>query len=181
MANHKMLPFNYWSINNRPRLIMPENAKIAVWFGLNIESYEVDKPSTSIFQGTAVLSPDPLNYGWRDYSVRIGIWRMMKLFDKYNIRPSCLINSDLCVNYPEIIIEGNKRNWSWVAHGKNNSIFQANMDYNEEEKYLTDVVQTIEKYTKQKPKGWLGPALTETYNTPQILSKLGLSYIYNLT
>lgn len=156
---------------------MPNDAQIAVWIGLNVESYEVDKPSTSIFQGTAGLSPDPLNYGWRDYSVRVGIWRMMVLFDKFNIRPSCLINSDVCIKYPEIIEEGNKRNWSWVAHGKNNSIFQANMAREDEVKYLLEVVQTIEKHTGQMPKGWLGPALTETFNTPEILSKLGLTYL----
>ena len=177
MTNHNKLPFEYWSINNRPKLKMPNDARIAVWIGLNIESYEVDKPSTSIFPGTATLSPDPLNYGWRDYSVRVGIWRMMKLFDKYDIRPSCLINSDVCKYYPEIIKEGNKRNWCWVAHGKNNAIFQANMDKDDEKKYLTDVVKTIEEGTGQKPKGWLGPALTETYNTPEILSKLGLTYL----
>jgi len=170
-------PFNYWPIINRPKLQMPNNARIAVWFGLNIESYEVDKPSTSIFPGTAMLAPDPLNYGWRDYGVRVGIWRMMKLFDKYGIKPSCLINSDVCINYPEIITEGNKRNWPWVAHGKNNSTFQAKMIFEEEEKYLTEMVQTIQKHTGCMPKGWLGPALTETFNTPAILAKLGLNYI----
>jgi peptidoglycan/xylan/chitin deacetylase (PgdA/CDA1 family) len=176
MENNR-LPYNYWPIIKRPQLKMPESARIAVWFGLNIESYDVDKPSTSIFQGTAMLAPDPLNYGWRDYSVRVGIWRMMDLFDKYKIRPSCLINSDVCINYPDIIEEGNKRGWIWVAHGKNNSTFQANMDYETEYKYLKEVVSVIEKCTKQKVNGWLGPALTETFNTPPILAKLGATYL----
>lgn len=177
MIHKNKLPFNYWPIIKRPKLELPNNARIAVWFGLNIESYEIDKPSTSIFSGTAMLSPDPLNYGWRDYSVRVGIWRMMELFDKYRIKPSCLINSDVCVNYPEIIEEGSKRGWVWVAHGKNNSTFQANMDYETEYKYLEEVVSVIENKTGQKVNGWLGPALTETFNTPAILSKLGATYV----
>lgn len=177
MEKYNRLPFDYYPINKRPRLQMPNDSRIAIWIGLNIESYEVDKPSTSIFPGTATLSPDPLNYGWRDYSVRVGIWRMMKLFDRYNIRPSCLINSDVCLKYPNIIEEGNKRNWTWVAHGKNNSTFQANMTKEDEIRYLIEVIKTIEEKTGQKPNGWLGPALTETYNTPEILSGLGLTYI----
>lgn len=177
MKNKESVPFKYWPIIKRPKIKWPNNARLAVWIGLNIESYDVDKPSTSIFPGTASLVPDPLNYGWRDYAVRVGIWRMMKLFDKHKIRPSCLINSDVCKFYYDIIEEGNKRDWVWLAHGKNNSIFHTNMTLEEEEKYLKDVVETIENSTGQKPKGWLGPALTETFNTPKILAKMGLNYV----
>ena len=36
-----------------------------------------------------MLQPDPLNYGWRDYGPRVGIWRMMELFDQYNFALAC--------------------------------------------------------------------------------------------
>ena len=173
----KKIPYSYWPIIDRPKLKFPNNEKIAVWIGLNIESYEIGKPSTSIFSGTSNLAPDPLNYGWRDYSLRVGIWRLMEIFDKYNIKPSCLINSDVCTNFLRVVEEGNKRDWRWLAHGKNNSVFQTEMSYEEEFIYLKQVVNTIKKYTNKSPKGWLGPALTETYNTPRILSELGLNYI----
>jgi peptidoglycan/xylan/chitin deacetylase (PgdA/CDA1 family) len=51
------------------------------------------------------------------------------------------------------------------------------MTLEEERAYLTDVVRTIEKGTGQRPKGWLGPALTETFNTPELLAELGLTYL----
>ena len=38
---------------------------------------------------------------------------------------------------------GKKRNWCGLAHGKNNSIFQAGMSVEDEGKYLQDVVETI--------------------------------------
>lgn len=169
--------YDYSPIVERPALKLPNDARLAVWIGLNVEHYEIDKPSTSIFPGTAGLVPDPLNYGWRDYGARVGIWRVMNVLDKIGTPASVLLNSDVCKEYPQIITEGNRRNWVWLAHGKNNSVFQAGMSFDEEKKYLEDVVQTIEQSTGQKPKGWLGPALTETYNTPEILSGLGLTYI----
>jgi len=169
--------YDYSPIVDRPPLTLPNGARIAVWVGLNIEHYQVDKPSTSIFGGTAALQPDPLNYGWRDYGPRVGIWRMMDLLDKHRVRASVLLNSDVCERYPQIIREGNKRGWAWLAHGRNNSIFEAGMSLDEERAYLTDVVSTIARATGQQPKGWLGPALTETFNTPEILADLGLSYL----
>jgi peptidoglycan/xylan/chitin deacetylase (PgdA/CDA1 family) len=93
------------------------------------------------------------------------------------MRASVLLNSDVCQRYPQIIDEGKKRSWVWLAHGKNNSIFEAGMTLDEERQYLTSVVETITAATRQRPRGWLGPALTETFNTPELLSELGLTYL----
>ena len=116
--------YDYSPIMRRPKLQWPNDARIAFWIGLNIEYYEIGKPATSIYPGTAEFAPDPLNHGWRDYGVRVGVWRMMDVLDKYGMRASVLLNSDVCKAYPEIIEEGNKRDWVWLAHGKNNSIFE---------------------------------------------------------
>ena len=47
--------------------------------------------------------------------------------------------------------------------------------------YLTDVVNTIEKATGRRPRGWLGPALTETFQTPELLAELGVGYLMDWT
>ena len=169
--------YEYSPIVSRPALKWPKNARVAFYVGLNIEHYEVDKPSTSIFAGTSMLAPDPLNYGWRDYAVRVGIWRMMDVLDKYRMRASVLLNADCCKHYPQIIEAGKERNWAWMAHGKNNSMFQSGMDVESERKYLKEVVSVTSQSTGQQIKGWLGPALTETFETPRLLKELGLTYV----
>lgn len=125
--------------------------------------------------------PDPLNYGWRDYGPRVGIWRLIESLDRHGMRASVLLNSDVCDRYPQIIEAGRARKWAWLAHGRNNSTLQANMSADEERAYLTGVVDTIEKATGHRPRGWLGPALTETFQTPAILAELGLSYLLDWT
>jgi peptidoglycan/xylan/chitin deacetylase (PgdA/CDA1 family) len=107
----------------------------------------------------------------------VGIWRMMDALDKYGMRASVLLNADVCTHYPQIIEAGRQRNWAWLAHGKNNSIFQTGMKVEEEREYLKDVVNTIAAATGQSVKGWLGPALTETFETPRLLRELGLTYV----
>jgi peptidoglycan/xylan/chitin deacetylase (PgdA/CDA1 family) len=149
---------------------------VAFYLGLNIEHYQVDKPSTSIFGGTTALAPDPLNYGWRDYGPRVGIWRMLQSLDRHGVRATALINSDVCSRYPQIVRAGMDRDWAWVAHGRDNSTLQAGMTQEEERAYLTEVVDTIEAATGRRPRGWLGPALTETFETPSLLAELGLQY-----
>jgi allantoinase len=169
--------YGYSPIVSRPKLAWPNGARVAFYIGLNIEHFQVDKPSTSIFGGTAMLAPDPLNYGWRDYGVRVGVWRMMEALDRYKIRASVLLNSAVCKHYPQIIDAGRERKWVWLAHGRDNSTFEAGMELNEERKYLQEVVGTISTATGHSVKGWLGPALTETFETPRLLRDLGLTYI----
>ncbi|MCP2169783.1 polysaccharide deacetylase family protein [Goodfellowiella coeruleoviolacea] len=169
--------FSYSPIVERAPIQWPGGARVAFYVGLNIEHYQVDKPSTSIFAGTRDLAPDPLNYGWRDYGPRVGFWRMLQTLDRHGIRASVLLNSDVCEQNPQIIKAGVERNWAWLAHGKNNSILHANMTVDEERAYLTDVVETIERATGKRPRGWMGPGLTETFNTPELLAELGLNYV----
>ena len=168
--------FTYSPIVDRPPIRWPGGARVAFYLGLNIEHYQVDKPSTSIFGGTAALVPDPLNYGWRDYGPRVGIWRMIQSLDRHGVRATALLNSDVCSRYPQIVQAGLDRDWAWVAHGRDNSTFQAGMTREEERAYLTEVVDTIEAATGRRPRGWLGPALTETFETPSLLAELGLQY-----
>jgi|SRR5580700_5407162 allantoinase len=80
--------YDYWPIVSRPNLVWPDGARIALYIGLNVEHFEIDKPSTSIWSGTSHLKPDPLNYGWRDYGARVEIWRLMDTIDKYGRRAS---------------------------------------------------------------------------------------------
>ncbi|MFG2890754.1 polysaccharide deacetylase family protein [Streptomyces sp. NPDC048248] len=173
--------FDYSPIVEREPLHWPGGARVAFYVGLNIEHYRIDRPSTSTFPGTAHLTPDPLNYGWRDYGPRVGFWRLLKALDRHRIRASVLLNSDAVDHYPQIIEAGRDRDWAWLAHGKNNAVLQPDVPPEEERAYLAEVVDTIEKATGKRPRGWMGPALTESFRTPELLAGLGLSYVLDWT
>ncbi|MEU3601164.1 polysaccharide deacetylase family protein [Streptomyces sp. NPDC006798] len=173
--------YDYSPITEREPLRWPGGARVAFYVGLNVEHYRIDKPSTSTFAGTAGLTPDPLNYGWRDYGPRVGIWRVIQSLDRYGVRASALLNSAAGERYPQIVGAGRDRDWAWLAHGRDNSTFQAAMAAEEERRYLTEVVESVERTTGRRPRGWMGPALTETFRTPELLAELGLGYVLDWT
>lgn len=173
--------FDYSPITDRPPLRWPNDARVAFYVGLNVEHFLLDRPSTSIWPGTADLVPDALNHGWRDYGVRVGIWRTMASLDQHGIKASVLLNSDVAHHYPRIIKAGLERDWAWLAHGRTNSILHTDMTEDEERRVLTDIVDTIEAATGRRPRGWMGPGLTETFNTPKLLAELGLRYVLDWT
>lgn len=173
--------FDYSPITERPSIAWPGGARVAAYIGLNVEHYLIDRPSTSIWPGTADLVPDPLNYGWRDYGPRVGIWRMIQSMDRYSVRASVLLNSAAAEHYPQIIEAGRERDWAWLAHGRTNSILHTGLDPDEERRVLTGIVDTIAAATGRRPSGWMGPAMTETFDTPRLLAELGLSYVLDWT
>lgn len=173
--------FDYSPIVEREPITWPGGARVAFYVGLNVEHFYVDRPSTSLHDGTASLLPDPLNYGWRDYGARVGIWRVIECLDRHGIRASALLNSDVCDRYPQIIDAGRARNWVWAAHGRTNSALHTALPEDEERAVLADIVDTIERATGQRPRGWLGPGLTETFATPRLLGELGLTYVLDWT
>lgn len=174
-------PFAYSPITERPPLQWPGGAKVAVYVGLNVERFLPDLPSTSIWPGTADLRPDALNHGWRDYGARVGIWRTIDALDAHNIRPSVLLNSTVVDAYPQIVSAGLERDWAWLAHGRTNSILHTDMAVDEERQVLREITDTIARATGRRPVGWMGPGLTETHNTPELLAELGFQYVLDWT
>lgn len=174
--------YDYVPITDRRPLAWPNGARVAVYVGLNIEHFHLDKPSTSIWAGTTHLQPDPLNYGWRDYGNRVGIWRLIEIFDRHGVRPSVLLNSEAAVRYPQIVSAGLERGWAWLAHGRTNSRLHADFETRAAEREeLTGIVDIIRRATGHRPNGWMGPGLTETFDTPGLLRELGLSYVLDWT
>ncbi|PLT32867.1 polysaccharide deacetylase [Bacillus sp. V5-8f] len=169
--------FDFSPIISRKPLKLPNGARVALWVIPNIEHFHIDQPSTSIYGGTASFNPDILNYSWRDYGVRVGIWRMMEVMQKYNVKGTVALNSEVCENYPEIIEAAKKLDWEFMGHGKTNSTLLTGISEEEEKQIIENVLSTIEASTGQRPQGWLGPALTETYHTPDLLAEAGVEYV----
>lgn len=171
--------FDYSPISRRKPFKLPNDARVALWVIPNIEHFHIDLPSTSITPVTANLVPDILNYSWRDYGVRVGIWRMMEVMQKYGVKGTVALNSEVCQHYPQIIEAGNEMGWEWMGHGRTNSSLFTNMEEDAEREIIRDVLSTIEESTGTRPKGWLSPALSETFNTPDILAEEGVEYVGN--
>lgn len=174
-------PFTYSPITERAPIHWPGGARVAVYIGLNIEHFSADRPSTSIWPGTADLRPDALNYGWRDYGARVGIWRTIEALDRHGIRPSVLLNSAVIEHYPQIVTAGVEHNWTWLAHGQTNSILHTGFTVDEERRILAEITGDIADATGRRPLGWMGPGLTETTHTPELLAELGFRYVLDWT
>ena len=166
--------YEYSPINTRAKITWPKGARLAFWIGLNIEYFHFDKPTISAGN---VRLPDVQSYSLRDYGLRVGIFRIMKVLDKFGLRASVLLNSDVCSRFPAIIAEGKKRNWEWLGHGATNNHRVSDYPTEEERNVIKGVRETITAAVGTSPKGWLGPVGAESYDTPDHLAAEGFEYV----
>jgi allantoinase len=171
--------FPYSAIIDRKPLRWPNGARVAVWVIPNIEHFLFDRPSTSVTNATTSLVPDVLNYSWRDYGVRVGIWRLMEIMERHGFKGTVALNSDVCDRYPRIIEEGKRLDWEWMGHGTNNSTLISQQSEDGERALIAQVVSTIKSTTGQQPRGWLSPALSESYRTLDLLAENKIEYVAN--
>lgn len=173
--------YDYEPIIYRKPLRFPQGQRLAVLIYVNIEHvpFASTAPAHAIYPGTLQFSPDILNHGWRDYGNRVGLWRIMDAMDKHGFRGTVNLNSDVCREYPQIIKEGNLRNWEWGAQGDNNTSVPALMDEDLQRSFIQRNVGIIAEATGTRPKGWLSMFLAESLQTPDLLAEAGIEYVSN--
>ncbi len=147
--------YDYVPIIDRPKFRLPKGARVAVIPYINIEHFPHDIPGTAIIPGTQRFNPDPLNYGWRDYGNRVGLWRMIELMDKIGMRGTVCLNSEIIREYPRIIEETLKRKWAFIGHGINNAPanFLSGIDEKKEREIVGGVAQRHGKGTGPQDQG----------------------------
>ncbi|MGH7088132.1 MAG: polysaccharide deacetylase family protein [Stellaceae bacterium] len=169
-------PFPYSPIIARPRLAWPDGARVALWIIPNIEFFALDDRVPPAAGGSGGKLPDIPSWAVRDYGNRVGVFRLMEVLDRYGVRGTVALNSNLCARHPEIIAEGNKRNWEWMGHNQTNTK-RLNENPEDEPRIIRDACAEIERATGARPRGWLGSGLQETWNTLDLLAENGVRYV----
>lgn len=175
MRYHERAPFI--PITQRPVLRWPNGARLAVWVVPNIEHFEEDSLAGATIATAAVEPPDIPNYSWRDYGLRVGIWRTMETLRRLAIPGTVALNARVCELYPEVVRACVELGWEFMGHGCTNSLSLSGMSVDEERKTIISTLATIEAHSGVRPQGWLGPALAETPRTLEILSENGIRYV----
>jgi allantoinase len=179
-AKSVMLPTDrlaYSPIADRAPLKLPNSARMAVWVIINVEEWDATQPMPRTVitppAGGAPM-PDVPNWAWHEYGNRVGFWRFVEIFDAFAIPGVLAINGSALAAYPQIVRAAVERNWEFMGHGFTQRNLQKVAD---ERADIRKVREVIAKATGKRPRGWLGPGLTETWQTPDVLAEEGYDYV----
>ena len=139
--------FAYSPIVARRPWKLPRGARIAVWTIVNVEEWDIEKPMPR-----GVLSAPQGVATVPD----VPNWA----WHDYGMR----------VGFWRMLDAG----WEFMGHGVKQGAMHLVPDQRET---IRTAVRMLSQFTGKKPKGWLGPGLTETWETLDILADEGIEYV----
>ncbi|MEM9139623.1 MAG: polysaccharide deacetylase family protein [Pseudomonadota bacterium] len=168
--------YTYSSIAERPDFEWPEGRRLAVYLGMNLECFAFGEGlGAELAPGGP--QPDVLNYAWRDYGNRVGAVRMLELFDRLDVPVTVLANSMLYQEAPGLIEAYSQRGHEIAGHGRTNAERQGLLDEAAERALIAEATAEFTAREGQAPKGWLGPWISQSALTPDLLEEAGYDYL----
>jgi allantoinase len=182
MTNHEapMLPrqrTDYSAIVDRPPLRLPGRARLVLWPIVNLEVWDVGRPMPRQVLPAptgASLLPDVPHWSWHEYGMRVGVWRFFDLFRARGIKPTLAINARVCEDYVRVAEEARREAWEFMGHAYDQMPIHK---HDNQKDMINRSMDILERFTGKRPLGWLGPGLTQTYETPELLAAAGVKYI----
>ena len=99
---------------------------------------------------------------------------MLEVLDGARVRAAVAINGGAVQAYEPIARTAIERGWEFMGHGFGQKNMQRVSDERED---IAKTTAAIAAFTGRRPRGWLGPGLTETWDTPDILVEEGYEYV----
>jgi len=167
--------YSHSNIVDRADFQWPNGARLAVYLGVNLECFSFGTGlGAQLCPGG---TPDVLNYAWRDYGNRVGVWRMIDLFDRLQLPCTVLCNSLMYTDAPGVVERFRERGDDIIAHGRTNSERQDVLNEVDERALIAEATKTMQLHEGVHPKGWLGPWIAQTHVTPDLLHDAGYEYL----
>lgn len=167
-----------WSpIVKRPDYSWPGGKRLALYVITNIEYFAFGAGDVALDNAVINAPPTQRNYAWRDYGNRVGIWRLLKLFDELNLPAAHNVNSLVYAYHPEIMDAIRARGDEVVGHGRTNSELVAGKWEHDEAQIIRQATETITQHDGRAPQGWLNGSGPQTAVTMDLLKEAGYTYM----
>ncbi|MBN8535220.1 MAG: polysaccharide deacetylase family protein [Rhizobiales bacterium] len=168
--------YAFSAIDGRPDYVWPGGRRLACYVALNLEHYAFGEGLREELVGGG-HEPDVLNYSWRDYGNRVAVWRLKALFESLNVPLTLLVNSSVYTHAPGLIERLRSDTTEVSAHGRTNSEAQGLLTEADEAALIREATREIAQREGKAPAGWLGPWLSESKVTPDLVQEAGYRYI----
>jgi peptidoglycan/xylan/chitin deacetylase (PgdA/CDA1 family) len=172
--------YSWSTVPQRTKISWPGGARIALWIVPALEWFPLDMKGKPFKPPGALMTayPDLRHYTLRDYGNRVGIFRVMKVLDRFGIRVSVAVNAAVAVRHPFLIKACIDRGWEVIANGLDmDHLHYEGLPKDQEKKLVEDTLAILRRGSGQKVRGWLSPARSESFITPDLAAAAGIDYV----
>lgn len=167
----------YQMSTERKRLPPLRGKPLMVHVVVNVEHWPFDQPMPR-----AVLPPphgkspvpDVPNFAWVEYGLRAGMPRLLGLLEDRGLPASAFVNAACLDIYPSLCDAMLRASWEFVGHGW----VQRSLQFEADEKaVIAKSLERLQRATGKRTRGWLGPGMGESVDTPDLLKAAGIEWL----
>jgi len=179
--DHALYGHSPWP--QRAPLRWPDGARVAFTVFLYFEYWELDPPPDTIYDRrhdgvVGGLFPNYKVHTQYEYGNRVAIFRVLDLLDRHRLPVTVAANAGACERYPYLVGQFRDRGYEFAAHGSfATRMLSSRMSEAEERDAIAGALDTIERTTGTRPRGWIGQDYGESTRTPYLLAEAGLSWL----
>jgi allantoinase len=181
------MDYPYIPLPERAPLRWPNGAQVALVITINLETWDLTKDTTKpYYAGGPSILPDILpgdtadfpNFTWREYGQRVGLWRMLPIFDELGVKASCTTNAVTFERRKAMTDAVLERGWELLAHNweQGELLTDFAKDPAREREVVLRTLEQYERYVGRKAPGWLSSSLRGTTRTADLLAEYGCSF-----
>lgn len=175
--DHRIYPWS--ALKDRPPVAWPDGRSVAIWVCVSLEWFPIT-PGDTPFRAPGHMQtayPDYRHYTSRDYGTRVGFYRLLDAFAKAGVTVSVAANAAIAERYPQVIADIMAAGHEIIAHSTDmNGTIASGLPIEDERELIAASLDTLERVSGTRPRGWLSIARSESWNTPDLLREAGLTY-----
>jgi allantoinase len=176
--DHAHYPFR--ALPDAPRFAWPGGARLAFTVTVVLDYWELEapdgeNPDPRIVSPLGKFFPDWLTWSHRQYGARVGIFRILEVLDRFDIKPSVALGTEAAKRYPELVDALMRRNACFMAHG-DYATRRITSRMQDERGTIIAARDGVAAAIGQAPKGWCGQDFNESADTPAHLIEAGFQY-----
>jgi peptidoglycan/xylan/chitin deacetylase (PgdA/CDA1 family) len=176
--DHALYP--YRTLDEGPRFVWPDGARIALTVTLMLEYRELDAPADRdrrIVSPLGDFRPDWLTWSQHAYGNRVGIFRVLDMLDRFGLVPSVALGAEAARRHPELVDELLRRGASFMAHGTfATRRISSLMTADAQRAHIAESRDAVAQATGRTPTGWCGQDFNAAPDTAALLTEAGFTY-----
>jgi peptidoglycan/xylan/chitin deacetylase (PgdA/CDA1 family) len=149
----------------------PDGKRIAVTVNAMLETWSEGKaPPYGVQASPKAGAVDHSGIAWGSYGGKVGVWRIIALFNRHRLRGTFCVNARCAEIFPEAVKAIVANGHDVAGHGYLQDQLQSAMTPEEERACVRRSIDILERATGQRPQGWISPVTAFTEHTRAFLA-----------
>jgi allantoinase len=159
-------------------LSWPNGKRLAVLVSVLLETW-AERKGPSYFPRTTPLKPGTVDHGaiqWGQYGGNEGIWRLIRVLDRCDVRGTLFCSGRSGELHPEAIRQAVRSGHDVAGHGYTQDVVYSHLSPEEQRESIRKVLDILERVSGRRPEGWANALYGWDQHTFDLLVEEGVKW-----